>query len=354
MAKKKSDTPHTALYRSHRPQSFKGVVGQEHIVSVLEEAVAKGKVAHAYLFAGSRGTGKTSVARILAGALEIVPADIYEIDAASNRGVDDVRELREGVPQLPFSSPYKIYIIDEAHMLTKEAWNALLKTLEEPPAHVIFVFATTEMHKVPDTIRSRCDVYTFRQPTRELLAEHVREVAKKEGFTLERSASDLIALLAEGSFRDALGILQKVITISGDKKISLTEIERVTGAPQSVFLQSLTRACAKGSVDGALSIVRKALEAHVDMRVFIKLLLERFRAVILARHAPEVAALMQNEFTEEDYQELLVLGKDKETKINSHTLRALIDAYEMMQYATLPHLPLELALIDLYSDTEKK
>src|SRR3954468_13629704 len=167
---------HTTLYRQYRPVDFSEVRGQEHVVEVLEKAIKNKKIAHAYLFSGGRGTGKTSVARILARELGVSDKDLYEMDAASNRGIDDIRELREGVYAMPFDSKYKFYIIDEAHMLTKEAWNAFLKTLEEPPAHAIFVLATTDRDKVPDTIQSRCEIYTFNQPTREILAGIVTDV----------------------------------------------------------------------------------------------------------------------------------------------------------------------------------
>ncbi len=149
------------LYRKYRPQTFKDVIGQEHVVKVLEGAVKLGNISHAYIFSGSRGTGKTSVARILAREIGTSGNDLYEMDAASNRGIDDVREIRESVNTLPFESKYKIYIIDEVHMLTREAWNAFLKTLEEPPSHVIFIMATTELEKVPETVVSRCQTFAF-------------------------------------------------------------------------------------------------------------------------------------------------------------------------------------------------
>jgi DNA polymerase-3 subunit gamma/tau len=158
-----------ALYRAYRPSVFDEVRGQESVVSVLEAAVKKGEIAHAYLFAGGRGTGKTSMARILARAVGTSEKDMYEMDAASNRGIDEIRELREGVATHPFESNYKFYIIDEAHALTKDAWGALLKTLEEPPAHVVFVLATTELDRVPETIRSRCQVFRFSKPSHEIL-----------------------------------------------------------------------------------------------------------------------------------------------------------------------------------------
>ena len=169
-----------ALYRKYRPQSLDDVIGQDHIVKVIEGSLKQGNISHAYLFFGSRGTGKTSVARIIARELETGPTDIHEIDAASNRGIDDIRALREEVRTLPFDSKYKVYIVDEVHMLTKEAFNALLKTLEEPPAHVIFILATTEMDKVPETILSRCQVFTFHRPTETILRKMAQEIAKKE------------------------------------------------------------------------------------------------------------------------------------------------------------------------------
>ena len=203
-----------ALYRKYRPEKFTEVLGQEHIIGVLEGALKEDSISHAYLFAGSRGTGKTSIARILARETGCSDKDLYEIDAASNRGIDDIRELRESVHTLPFESPYKVYIIDEVHMLTKEAFNALLKTLEEPPKHVIFILATTEFEKLPETIVSRCQSFSFKKPSTPVLKEMVVKVAKKEGYVLEQASADLIAILSEGSFRDAQGILQKTIASS--------------------------------------------------------------------------------------------------------------------------------------------
>ncbi|MDE1967235.1 MAG: DNA polymerase III subunit gamma/tau, partial [Patescibacteria group bacterium] len=207
------------LYRTYRPAKWDEVVGQDHVVSALKDAIGNDRVAHAYLFSGSRGTGKTSVARILAKAVKTADEDIYEIDAASNRGIDDIRQLREHVSVLPFSSPFKVYIIDEVHMLSKDAWNALLKTLEEPPKHVIFILATTELDKVPDTIISRCQTFAFKKPAREIIRKEIMRVAKKEGLELDSGAADLIALLGDGSFRDALGTLEKVIAASSGKKV---------------------------------------------------------------------------------------------------------------------------------------
>lgn len=335
----------TALYRTYRPQTFKDVQGQEHVTEVLEAAIKKGQIAHAYLFSGSRGTGKTSMARIFAREIGCTDKDLYEIDAASNNSVDDIRELREGVYVVPFESPYKVYIVDEAHMLSKSAWNAFLKTLEEPPAHAIFILATTELNKVPATIQSRCDVYTFKQPTRELLAKTVTAVAKKEGYTLERASAELIALLAEGAFRDALGILQKVLTVSKDKKVDVSEVERVTGAPQAEQVRALVSALAASDSATALQLVHKAVDGNVDMRMYSKLLLERIRAVLILRHAPDMRPVLEESLSPDDIT--LAEGLTKEKGITSNTLRALLDAQSLMAYAALPHLPLELAIIDI-------
>jgi len=333
------------LYRQYRPQTWSEVKGQPQVTDTLEKAIKNKKISHAYLFAGSRGTGKTSVARILARALDVSDKDLYEIDAASNRGIDDIRQLREGVQTMPFESPYKFYIVDEAHMLTKDAWNAFLKTLEEPPAHAIFVMATTERDKVPETIQSRCEVYTFKQPTREMLADVVADVAKKEGFTLERSAAELVALLAEGSFRDALGILQKVLSVSDNKKVEVAEVEVVSGAPRGELVRQLLEGIAKRDPSTALGAIRQAVSESMDARVLAKLLIHRLRIVLLMRFAPDLADSLAHELSEAD--NALATSLVKERGVNSDTLKILLEAYGTMAYAAVPHLPLELAVIDI-------
>jgi DNA polymerase-3 subunit gamma/tau len=343
---------HTTLYREYRPHSFDEVRGQEQVTKTLEKSIENGKIAHAYLFAGSRGTGKTSVARILAKSLGVSDKDLYEIDAASNTGVDNIRELREGVQTSPFDSKYKFYIIDEAHMLSRAAWNALLKTLEEPPAHAIFVLATTERDKVPETIQSRCEVYTFKQPTRATLAQIVTDVAKSEGFSLELPAAELIALLAEGSFRDALSILQKVLAVSSGKKIALADVEEVSGAPRGEQIRTLLEGIAKKDASKSLSAIAEAVAANIDARVLAKLLIHRMRLVLLMRYAPELAQQLSKEMPAEDVA--LATEISKEPGVNSETLRILLDAYSTMAYAAVPHLPLELAVIDITSAIPEK
>jgi DNA polymerase-3 subunit gamma/tau len=251
---------HLALYRKYRPQTFDDVVGQEQLVTLLQSAIKQKKMSHAYLFCGGRGTGKTTVARIFAHDIGCNPEDIIEIDAASNRGIDEIRELRDAVRTSPFSSPYKVYIIDEVHMLTKEAANALLKTLEEPPSHVIFILATTDPEKLPSTIISRCQKIIFRSPDLVTLANRLQFVAEQEGKNLELDASLLLARHGKGSYRDALGMLEQVLTTSG-KTVKLDDVVSQLGTPEKSTLLELLRAfCAhdERAIVGSISVLQKS------------------------------------------------------------------------------------------------
>ncbi|MFA6227087.1 MAG: DNA polymerase III subunit gamma/tau [Candidatus Paceibacterota bacterium] len=345
----------TALYRKYRPQKFSEVLGQDHIVKVLESSIKLGHIAHAYIFSGSRGTGKTSVARIFAREIGTSTNDITEIDAASNTGVDDIRALNESVNTLPFESKYKVYILDEAHMLSKSAWNALLKTIEEPPKHVIFIFATTEYQKIPETIISRCQTFSFKKPTQKILKDLVVVMAKKEGYTLESSSADLIALLGDGSFRDAQSILQKVISASKDKKISAEEVELVTGAPKAEVVNDFIRAIDAGDLELGLSAISKARESNIDMLLYFKLVLHKMRSILLLRNLKGSEWKLQDEMTDTDFKFLKSLADPnpdgragrKPSKINSDTLLALLGYYDMTAKAYIPELPLELALAKL-------
>lgn len=336
---------HQTLYRAYRPQNFDEVRGQEQVTDTLQAAIKNKKIAHAYLFCGGRGTGKTSVARILARELGVTDKDLYEIDAASNTGVDNIRELREGVNVVPFESPYKFYIIDEAHMLSKAAFNAFLKTLEEPPQHAIFVLATTELEKIPDTIQSRCETYIFRQPTREILSKIVTDTAKKEGYTMERGAAELIALLADGSFRDALSILQKVLTVSKDKKVDAAEALKVTGAPKSELLRGILGSLAQADTAAALAALQQSVSENADVRALTRLLIHLLRSALIIRYAPELTNSFARELTPDDLS--FVEGLAKMPSVNSDMLRTILEAQATMAYAAIPHLPLEMAIIDI-------
>lgn len=349
---KKTEEPSVVLYRKYRPEKFSEVRDQDHIVSVLEGAIKKHNIPHAILFSGSRGTGKTTLARIFAKAIGTSDVDLYEIDAASNRGIDDIRELREAVHTLPYESERKVYIIDEVHMLTKEAFNALLKTLEEPPSHVIFILATTEEDKLLDTIRSRCQTFRFHAPSRVSIKDYMSEVAKKEKFKLDKDAADLIAIAADGSFRDALGVLQKVIMASGDKAGSADEVAAIIGAPKSKLLMDVVEALNSGEAEPALEAVQKATKAGVEMKLFMRLLLERVRAVVLVRNLPGKKDVILGAFSEEDAKVLEKLAGEEKSPLNSHLLLRLLDAADQTLRTQLPHLPLEVAIIDLCQKAE--
>jgi DNA polymerase-3 subunit gamma/tau len=336
-----------ALYRKYRPSAFAQVRGQEEVVSVLEAAIKKGEVAHAYLFAGGRGTGKTSMARILARALGTSEQDIYEMDAASNRGIDEIRELREGVATMPFDSKYKFYIIDEAHALTRDAWGAFLKTLEEPPAHAIFVLATTELDRVPETIQSRCQTFRFKKPSHETLKKLVLDVAKKEGVSLAPAGAELVALVGEGSFRDTLGVLQKALTVSEDKKLSEDEISRVIGAPPSAMVNDFVLALAQKNAEGAIEVFHKAMANGSEPQIFILLAVAKVRAVLLLRFAPKMRGELAGQFGEDDLKLIEKLAKEG-TSIHSQTLAELLTALIETPRAPLPAIPLELALYRLF------
>lgn len=339
-------TETTALYRKYRPHTFADVRDQDHIVSVLEGAIKKGEIPHAILFSGTRGTGKTTLARIFATAIGTSEMDLYEIDAASNRGIDDIRELKEAVHTLPYESEQKVYIIDEVHMLTKEAFNALLKTLEEPPAHVVFILATTEEEKLLDTILSRCQVFRMQSPARAVLAATVTDVAKQEGFVLEPAAADLIAIAANGSFRDALGVTQKVIMASGDNIGDADEVAAIIGAPKVATMQALLAALDKKDVECALEAVATATASQVDMKLFARVLLEHVRAVMLVRNQPAKQESILAHFGADTAKQLAEIAAG-ETAINSHMLLRFLQATDQINRSPIPHLPLEIAIMEL-------
>lgn len=338
----------SVLYRKYRPSKWSEVIGQDHIVSVLESSIKLDKIAHAYLFAGSRGIGKTSIARIFAKALGVSDNDVYEIDAASNRGIDDIREIRDGVHVMPFESKYKVYIVDEVHMLTKEAFNALLKTLEEPPKHVIFILATTETDKIPETVLSRCQIFTFKKPNREILKNHVANVSKKEGFTIESGVSDLIALLGDGSFRDTLGILQKVLSSSSNKKISIKEVEDITGAPKGELVNDFIKSLAYAKRDDALAVILKVKNQNISIKTFIALVLEKMRLLLILKNISneDVKKELSDDVSEDDWKILMDIIKS-ENKINSAMLRGLLKAYDATSGAYIESLPLEITVVDI-------
>ncbi len=335
------------LYRKYRPHDWSAVVGQDHIVSVLKASIENKSFSHAYLFTGSRGTGKTSVARIFARALGVAAEDILEIDAASNRGIDDIRSLRESVRVLPFSSAFKIYIIDEVHMLTKESFNALLKTIEEPPSHVIFILATTELDRVPETIISRCQVFSFRKPNEKILTEMVLRVAEQESIKIDAESASLIAFLGDGSFRDTYSMLQKVFSAAVGRVITRELTEQVTGAPSLRVIRDLYDALIARDMDACYSVLSRAETHHTDMMLLAELMLDVMRLSLMYRYAPSKRDVIEAEYSEQ-YQELIKRGAVEGAEvISSSSIVSLITAIERISYATVPTLPLELAFLEM-------
>ncbi|MFT6829439.1 MAG: DNA polymerase-3 subunit gamma/tau [Candidatus Paceibacteria bacterium] len=339
----------TVLYRKYRPKNFDEVYGQEQVLRVLQGSLETGKIGHAYIFSGPRGTGKTTMARIFARELKCSENDIIEIDAASNRGIDDIRALRESVNSLPFDSEKKMYIIDEVHMLTKEAFNALLKTLEEPPSHVVFVLATTELHKVIPTVISRCQSFAFTSPTYTVLKAMINDVVKKEGYTIDAGSLDLIAMLGNGSFRDTQGVLQKLMSYSADKKITRDEAELVTGAPSTEMIHKLITALNKNDADTALHTLHLAEEKHIDAYIFMQMLVHSVRSILQIRFSPQMSGILKKDLGEDEFNFLEGIAQEK-NNIHSELLSQLLGAYAQMNNAYLKYTPIELAILKMISN----
>lgn len=287
-----------ALYRKYRPQTFNDIVGQNHIVSVLKNAIDKDQISHAYLFYGSRGTGKTSIAKIFANEVnnnEVYQkenVDIIEIDAASNNGVDEVRDIKEAIKFLPTEGKYKVYIIDEVHMLTTAAFNALLKTLEEPPAHVIFILATTEIHKIPATILSRCQRFEFKNLSQDQLIDRLRYIAKEENLVIEEAAIEKIATLAKGGLRDAISILDQVSNYS--EEITLNHILEVTSSISEDDILEFYRGLLQGDVTKSLLKYNEFVAQAKDTKLLLNDLINVTRDIVVYKNLKDTKHTVYN------------------------------------------------------------
>jgi DNA polymerase-3 subunit gamma/tau len=353
----------TALYRTYRPLDFSQVVGQDAVVRTLRNAIENDQVRQAYLFAGPRGTGKTSMARILAKALNAeggptadfdptariarsiaqgAALDVVEMDAASQRGIDEVREIRERAMLQPAEGTYKVYIVDEAHQLTTAAWNALLKLIEEPPPHLVFVFCTTDLAKVIPTVRSRCQTFVFQRPRLQELVQALRQICEGEKIDAPDAALSLIARGASGSFRDAISMLDQLAAATG-KKISVQDVLQLGTAVEEDILFRLCDTIVDRDVAGALVLVEELSERGQDLGELAKQLLEHLRQLLLVRHIGHVPESLP--LTEEARDRL----REQANQLPEPTVLRLVDLLAVVledeRQGADPRLPLELALV---------
>ncbi|MCX6702676.1 MAG: DNA polymerase III subunit gamma/tau [Candidatus Wolfebacteria bacterium] len=369
-----------AIYRKYRPKKLENVLGQESIVQILKNAAKADRLAHAYLFFGPRGSGKTSTARLIAkiancekrqndkkfqelgepcnecrACLEIDAGralDVVEIDAASNRGIDEIRDLKEGIKFSPTSLKYKVFIIDEVHQLTKEAFNALLKTLEEPPAHAIFILATTESEKMPATITSRTQRFHFKKLPRLVIVDKLKEIVKAEKIKADDEALELIASAAEGSFRDAESLIDQIASLSSEsgenkeRRIAVEDVERILGKVEFGRTAEFAGLLINKDLKAAIEYISKITESGYNIVSFNKDLIHYLRRVLTLRFNPDIEIEFGKELTDTEMKtnKAHAAAIDPQTAIN--LIKSLIRAYSEMRYSPFAIVPLEVAIIE--------
>lgn len=363
------------LYRKYRPQSFSEVIGQEHVVKTITNALCSNMISHAYIFSGPRGSGKTTIARLLAKAVnchkrkqgDFEPCnicssckeikqgrslDLIEIDAASHRGIDEIRDLREGIRFSPNKEKYKVFIIDESHQLTKEAVNALLKTLEEPPSHAMFVLATTEIHKMIPTIISRCQRFDFRKLTLPEIVKKLEIISKKEKAKIEKPALELIALNSSGAVRDAESLLDQVLTFGGafKREIKVEDIKELLGLADTALIAEFIDFLTKKKGAQALSFLEKTFETGFDPQEFARALVSYLRQAMLLKMNPAAQNPMILGLTQEEQERMKTQIESLSQKEIQRAVNLFMEAESKMKYSSIPELPLEVALVDFIQE----
>ncbi len=364
------------LYRKYRPQNFSEIIGQEHVVKTITNALSSNMVSHAYIFSGPRGSGKTTIARLLAKAVnchnrkdgDFEPCDtcssckeikegrsldLIEIDAASHRGIDEIRELREGIRFSPNKEKYKIFVIDECHQLTKEAVNALLKTLEEPPSHAVFVLATTEIHKMIPTIISRCQRFDFRKLTLPEIVKRLEIISKKEKAKIEKPALELIALNSAGAVRDAESLLDQVLTFGGtfNREIKAEDIKDLLGLADTAMIAEFVDLLANKNGGEAVSFLEKTFETGYDPQEFAKGLVSYLRQAMLLKMNPAAQNPMILGLTKEEQEKIKSQVNSLSQKEIQRAVNLFMEAENKMKYSSIPELPLEVALVDFIQES---